>query len=67
MYKFIFSLFLSFSVESVAHACATCGFVDDSNSYFLGMIIFMTSVPVIIVGSLVFYLRKHGKKNDSNE
>lgn len=67
MLKFIFSaLFILFS-ERFAQACATCGFIDDTNAYFLRMIIFMTSVPVIFVGGVLLYIRKHQEKNDSHE
>jgi hypothetical protein len=51
-----------------AHACASCGFNDDSSPFFLLMIVFMTSLPVIFVGSVVYYLKKQRDKNiEKNE
>jgi len=54
-----------------AQACASCSFNDDSSPYFLVLIVFMTSLPVIAVGSVVYYLKKHSetpteKQNDEN-
>jgi hypothetical protein len=63
MFNFIFSLFL----PRLAYACASCGFNDKSNTSYLIMIIFMTLLPVILVGSVVYYLRKHRGQNDLNE
>lgn len=56
--------FISNFLVTTAHACATCSFNDDSSPYFLALIIFMTSIPVIFVGSVVYYLKKHKEKHD---
>ena len=62
MLSFIFKV-----IESSALACATCGTNDESNFYYLKMVVIMTTVPVILVGSTIYFLRKHGGKNDSHE
>lgn len=69
MAKFIFSLLLLFFVfgSNQAYACASCGFNDGSNAYFLKMILFMTALPVICVGSAVYYVRKKSIKKLNTE
>lgn len=43
-------------------ACATCSANDSSNSYFLKMIILMTSVPVLLVAGTIFYIYRAKEK-----
>ena len=52
---------------AVAHACATCGFSDPSTPYYLLMILFMTSLPVLFVGGVVLYLKRKGRANAADE
>ena len=56
MLKFISNFFIT-----SAHACASCGFNDESSPYFLVLIVFMTLIPVICVGSVAYYLKKHSE------
>ncbi|MBK9293213.1 MAG: hypothetical protein IPM57_02040 [Oligoflexia bacterium] len=53
--------------SSFSHACATCGFNDASNNYYLILIIVMTSIPIALVGGMVLYLKKQRDKNVSHE
>ncbi len=57
------ALFILFTQN--AHACATCSFNDESNNYFLVMIVFMTSLPVVFIGAVVYYLKKQREKNEN--
>jgi hypothetical protein len=50
-----------------AYACATCGFEDPSTPYYLKMILFMTSIPVLFVAGVVLYLRRKGSKHAGDE
>ena len=69
MLKSIFNVLvlLSFYLWSnpSAHACASCSFNDDTNNYFLVLIIFMTTLPVVFVGSIIYYLKKQREKNEN--
>ena len=62
-------MWLSFSklIPVMAHACATCGFVDPSTPFYLKMIVFMTSLPLLFVGGVVFYLKRKGDRNAADE
>jgi hypothetical protein len=64
MHNFIFRLFFS---DQVAHACASCGLAGDSNSYYLLLIAVMTSIPLLLVGATVLYIRKAGGAHDIDE
>lgn len=52
---------------ALAHACATCGFSDPSTPYYLKMILFMTSLPVLFVGGVVWYLKRKGSGHVADE
>jgi len=69
MLKFIFNFFMvsfvCFFAAVKAYACASCGFNDDSSPYFLVLIVFMTSIPIICIGSVVYYLKKHSEKDNA--
>ena len=62
-------MWLSFSklIPAIAYACATCGFVDPSTNYYLKMILFMTSLPLLFVGGVVLYLKKKGDRYAADE
>jgi len=67
MLKYFSKLILLFVVSSLVfaplvHACASCGFNDDSSPYFLIFVVIMTSLPVLFIGSVVLYLKKHSEK-----
>jgi hypothetical protein len=59
MWNFFSELF-SELFPRMAYACASCGFTDSSTPYYLKMIFFMTSLPVLFVSGVVYYL--YGKR-----
>ena len=63
MVRFIFSFLLLLFTRQV-FACASCGFNDESNSYFLLMILFMTTLPVLMVGTVIYFIRRNGRRKD---
>lgn len=64
MFSFISKLLFS---DQVAQACASCGLAGDSNSYYLILIAIMTSIPLLLVGATVLYLRRLRRSDDIDE
>jgi hypothetical protein len=59
--------FFSKLIPVTAHACATCGFADPSTPYYLKMIFFMTSLPVLFVTGVVLFLRRKRRTHAADE
>ena len=59
--------FFSKLIPEMAYACATCGFNDPSTPYYLKMILFMTSLPVLFVSGVAIYLKRKGKNHEVDE
>lgn len=59
--------FFSKLIPEVAQACATCAFSDASTPYYLKFILFMTSLPVLFIGGIVFYLKRKGGSRAADE
>ena len=54
-------------IATPAFGCATCAFADASTPYYLKMILFMTSLPVLFVGGVVLYLKRKGGGHAADE
>lgn len=67
MHNFTFKILGLLFANPSAHACASCGLAGDSNSYYLLLILIMTSIPLFMVGGIVFYLRRLREQHDLDE
>lgn len=60
----IFLVLIFWLYTGSASACAVCGFSDDSRGAFLSTAIMMTFVPLIVIGSILWFVIKKVKVHE---
>ncbi|MEZ4742408.1 MAG: hypothetical protein R3B45_08180 [Bdellovibrionota bacterium] len=66
--NFLLTVFLiSTFISSKAYACAVCGFGEDSRYAFISTTALLTFVPLIMIGSIFYWVYRRAKQVNNNE